>query len=156
MGKRNDEKIRELLEIRNNQKSLKYKKKALQFECCHKDKKGNFTLKPVNGKDYIFKCRQCKDKKVDLSCVDPQNGTINEQLKRHYKGLKSIIDFAKLQSNRKDEKLIETFASTLKKIYTCITILKKSVGQRRDKKNKFTKRGIHVTNGGRSLSMYGK
>lgn len=150
MGKKNDEKIRELLEIRNNQKSLKYKKKALQFECCHKDKKGNFTLKST-GKDYVFKCRQCKDKKVDLSCVDPNNGTIKEQLKRHYKGLKSIIDFAKLQSNRKDEKLIETFASTLKKIYTCITILKKSVGQTRNGKKKVSKRNVHVATGGRSL-----
>ena len=72
-----------LYELAEQAKGIKMKKKAVQFACCHKDKKGNFRLKPVKDSknQYLFKCKICKDRKVDLSILNQKEGTIKEQLK---------------------------------------------------------------------------
>ena len=149
MGKNN--KLAELLELSNAQKGLKIKKKAIQYECPHKDRKGNWMLKQVRGNDFVFKCKLCKDKKVDLSILDASKGSINEQLKGAFKVFKSGVDLAKIQSNSKDTKTVEILASTLKTLYACRTILKKALKQEKPNRKKGGKRNINVASGGKTL-----
>lgn len=147
MGKKN--KSAELLDLFMQQRGIKMKKKAIQFECPHKDRKGNIKLRTTN-KEYVFKCKICRDKKVDLSIVDKSKGEINDQINAAYRTFKSAIDLAKIQSSPKDTKTLEMLASTLKKIWSTKRVLKKILEPSKGKK-KFAKRGVNVVQGGRSL-----
>lgn len=160
MGKKKKfERIEEIYEIETAKSGLKMKEKAIQFECPHKDKKGNYTLKRAKGKgnDYLFKCNRCHDKKIDLSICNPNNptnggGNKYEQLKHAIATVKSAIDLAKLQSNSKDEKTLKLFATTLKNNWACKRILKK-IFRNTDNggKKKFHKTSLNTTNNGNSL-----
>mgnify|MGYP006336792429 FL=1 len=150
MGKKDKNRLAELLELATQSKTLKAKKKAIQFECCHKDRKGNFALKATD-KDYVFKCKICKDKKVDLSIMDPAKGSIEDQLKAAFKTIKSACDLAKMQSSNKDAKTIELISTSLKKTWATIKVLKKALKSNGSKKKKFKKRNMNVATGGRSL-----
>ena len=147
MGKKN--KSAELLELFMQQRGIKMKKKAIQFECPHKDHKGHIRLRST-GKEYVFKCKLCRDKKVDLSIVDRSKGEIGEQINAAYRTFKSAIDLAKIQSSSKDTKTLEMLASTLKKVWSTKRVLKKILAPAKGKK-KFSKRGVNVAQGGRSL-----
>lgn len=147
MSKKN--KSAELLELFMQQRGIKMKKKAIQFECPHKDRKGNIKLKTTN-KMYVYKCKICKDKKVDLSIADISKGSINDQINAAYRTFKSAIDLAKIQSSSKDTKTLEMLASTLKKIWSTKRVLKKVLEPAKGKK-KFVKRGVNVATGGSSL-----
>lgn len=139
-----------LYELAKEAKGIKMKKKAVQFACCHKDKKGNFKLKPVKGTDFVFKCKVCKDKRVDLSILDQSKGTIKEQLKKAYRTFKSSADLIKLQSGKNDEEILMKTIDTLKKTYAYVKMATK-VLKINKKAKKFNKRNVNVTNSGKSL-----
>ena len=151
MAKKTKNQLAELLELTNAQKGLKLKKKSIQFECCHKDHKGNLALK-WSGKDpFVYKCKICKDKNVDLSILNDKNGTIKEQLKGAFKVIKSACDLTKMQSSAKDEKTVELIAGSLKKTWATIKVLTKALRSNTSNKKKFKKKSINVSSGGRSL-----
>ena len=108
MGKKDKNRLAELLELATQSKTLKAKKKAIQFECCHKDRKGNFALKATD-KDYVFKCKICKDKKVDLSIMDPAKGSIEDQLKAAFKTI--WYNQSGLSQRRKGEMYVKIYAT---------------------------------------------
>ena len=140
-----------LYELAKEAKGIKMKKKAVQFACCHKDKKGNFRLKPVKGDNqYLFKCKICKDKKVDLSILDQSNGTIKEQIKSAIRKLKSSADLIKLQSSGKDEKEIAFVVDFEKKMWAYGKMAVKCLRSNK-KAKKFKKRNVNVTSSGKSL-----
>jgi hypothetical protein len=145
----------EIYEIISAKRGLNLKKKAIQFDCPHKDKKGNYALRHINNSSnkYLFKCKICKDHKIDLSILDTEhNGPVYDQIKAAFNKFKSAIDLAKLQSNSKDEKILEIFSSTLKKMDATKRILKKTLKQSNKKgKKKFQKVGLNVTSGGHSI-----
>ena len=140
-----------LYELAKEAKGIKMKKKAVQFACCHKDKKGNFRLKPVKGDNkFLFKCRICKDKKVDLSILNQKNGSIKEQIKKACRILKSSADLIKLQAGHKDDKILAMVIDFEKKAYAYRKLAVKAL--RSNKKNKkFNKRSVNVTSSGKSL-----
>ena len=129
-----------LYELAEQAKGIKMKKKAVQFACCHKDKKGNFRLKPVKDSQnqYLFKCKICKD-------------SIKEQLKDAAVTLKSSADLIKLQSGHKDEKIIAMVVDFEKKLWAYKKLAIKALRANKKGKNKFNKRKVNVTSSGKSL-----
>ncbi len=150
MAKKTKNQLAELLELSNAQKGIKMKKRSIQFECCHKNGKGVLALKSTNN-PYVFKCKICKDKKVDLSILDPKRGEIKEQLKDAFKIIKSASDLAKIQSSNKDAETVKLIAGSLKKTWASIKILGKALKDNRSNKKKFKKQSINTASGGRSL-----
>ena len=142
-----------LYELAEQAKGIKMKKKAVQFACCHKDKKGNFRLKPVKDSknQYLFKCKICKDRKVDLSILNQKEGTIKEQLKAAAVTLKSSADLIKLQSGHKDEKIIAMVVDFEKKLWAYKKLAIKALRANKKGKGKFNKRKVNVTSSGKSL-----
>ncbi len=140
-----------LYELAKEAKGIKMKKKSVQFACCHKDKKGNFRLKPVKGDNqYLFKCKICKDKKVDLSILDQSNGTVKQQIKNACRILKSSADLIKLQTGHKDDEIIARVVDFQKKCFAYRKLAVKALRSNK-KGKKFSKRNVNVTSSGRSL-----
>lgn len=151
MAKKTKDQLAELLDLSNAEKNIRLKKKGIQFECCHKNHKGVIALKPTNKEPYLFKCKICKDKKVDLSILDPQKGSVKSQLKGAFKTIKSACDLAKMQSSNKDEETVKMIAGALKKTWATIRVLNKALRENDRNKKKFKKKSINVASGGRSL-----
>ena len=144
--------LEELYKLTQQSNEIDLKKRALQHKCCHKDRKGRYTIKPVDGKNYVFKCKQCKAK-LNLSIMDEDNnGPMKEQLKNATKTLKSAFDLFKLQADvNKDKKLIDFAASTMNSVLSMRRLFKKVICrefQPKKKKNRYT---LNVSSGGRSL-----
>lgn len=153
MGKKKfDQNI--LYELTKEEKGIKMKKKAVQFACCHKDKKGVFRLRPVKGSNnpYLFRCKICKDKKVDLSILNQKEGSVKEQIKKAVRLLKSSADLIKMQTDRnKDEKVIAVVVDFEKKMWAYKKLAIKCLKSNSKKKRKFNKRNLNVTSSGKSL-----
>ena len=152
MGKKKKFDQNTLYELTKEAKGIKMKKKAVQFACCHKDKKGNYRLRQVKGDNpYLFRCKICKDKKIDLSILNQKaNGPVKDQIKAACRKLKSSADLIKMQTGNKDEKIIEMVVDFEKKLWAYKKLACKAL--RSNKKNKkFSKRNVNVTSSGKSL-----
>lgn len=151
MGKKEKNQMSALWELMTQQKGLKAKKKAIQYQCCHKTPKGEIALKPY-GNDYNFKCKICRDKKVNLDILNPAKGDPKEQINAAFKIFKSAIDLAKIQSSNKDKKTIELFSSSLIKLDSIKKVLKKVLKTNDGgKKRKGKRSAFNVSSNGRSL-----
>lgn len=139
-----------LWELTKASKKLKMKKKAIQFECVHKNKHGKLMLRSTSD-PYVFKCKMCKDKKVDLGICNPANGTIEQQLKTSYRIVKSSFDLMKLQSSPKDSAIVATGADLMRRLYAYVKVAKKVLPRDNGKKKKWRRQGLNVTSGGRSV-----
>ena len=154
MGKKKKFDQNILYELTKEAKGIRMKKKAVQYACCHKDKKGNYRLKRVKGDNpYLYKCKICKDKKIDLSILNyKENGSGREQIKKAFRTLKSSADLIKLQTNgAKDEKVIEMVVDFEKKLYAYCKLTKKALKPNKKASKKFAKYNVNVTSGGKSL-----
>ena len=161
MGKKKKFDQNILYELTKEAKGIRMKKKAVQYACCHKDKKGNYRLKRVKGDNpYLYKCKICKDKRIDLSILNPYEKwdknkehpvSVKEKIKNAFRTLKSSADLIKLQTNGvKDEKVIEMVVDFEKKLYAYCKLTKKALKPNK-KTKKFAKYNVNVTSGGKSL-----
>jgi len=151
MGKKKlkNEKI---FEIKEAQSGLRRKKKAIQYDCPHKDHKGNVTVKYKNDSEhpYLFKCKQCRAK-IDLAILNTEErGELKDQLKGAKKTIESFINLAKIQSNKNDKEILKIFAETQKRNDITYRLLKKLIKPNiQNKKRK--KHRLNVSYGSKTL-----
>lgn len=152
MSKKFKLKNEKLWEIIKEQSGLKRKKKALQYECSHKDRKGAVSVKYMHDPDnkFLFRCKQCR-KKIDLGILDEdKKGALDTQLKNARKTIISFVDLVKLQSGPKDKKVLEVLANGLKALDVNYHLLKKLIKPNKAKK-KLGRHKLNVMYGGKSV-----